>query len=156
MGAYTRDGGRTVELYIPFDFQGRRIDAISIGPFLLDHTLRWQEGKFRSSLSLLADLSGMAETVLRQMRYPDVDRVFGVFLDMLPETVRDMIARGEIPLPPEGESASVTPPEPTFNPSDPWANMPKTGPAEEAGPVEPPADPDRPPGTSLGFGLDLS
>lgn len=94
----------------------------------------------------------MAETVLRQMRYPDVDRVFGVFLDMLPETVRDMIARGEIPLPPEGESASVTPPEPTFNPSDPWANMP----AEEAGPVEPPADPDRPPGTSLGFGLDLS
>ena len=167
MTTFSSDGSRTVALFIPFDFQGRRIEAVSIGPFLLDHTLRWEEGRFKSSLGLLADLSGLPETLLRQMRYPDVDRVFGAFLDMLPANIRDTIASGQIPLPPEDEDASPQPPQatqeafeqpvqrPAFNPDDPWANMPKAGSIEDAGPTEPPADPDRPPGSGLGFGLDL-
>jgi len=94
---YDRLGGRTIELLIPFETQGRKIDAIHLKAVMFDHTLRWQRGAFASSLALLAALSGENEGVLRMLRYPDVDRVLGAMMDMLPEAIRNDITAGVIP-----------------------------------------------------------
>jgi hypothetical protein len=140
-------GGRRVELFIPFDHNGQRIEAVSIGPFLLDHTLRWDAGKFKSAIHLLATLCECEESLLGQLRYPDVDRVFQTFYEMVPATVRSHMERGEVPLPPVGSAfeeadetdedapeltpttGPVTRAEGAFNPADPWGNITERGPS---------------------------
>jgi hypothetical protein len=90
-------GGRVIELFIPFTHAGKKYEVIKLKAVMLDHTLRWQQGAFRTSLALLAALSGENETTLRMLRYPDVDRVLGAMMDMLPEAIRNDIAQGVIP-----------------------------------------------------------
>lgn len=92
-----RLGGRNIELLIPFEHQGRKIEVIHLKAIMFDHTLRWQQGAFASSLALLAALSGENETTLRMIRYPDVDRVLGAMMEMLPEVIRTDITNGVIP-----------------------------------------------------------
>lgn len=136
---------------------------MTFGPFLLDHTLRWNEGKFTNSLALLADLSGMPEILLRQIRYPDVDRVFSEFLMHVPGHVRDAINAGEIPLPrievnadaepPQADESAILEPQSKepFNPVDPWDGLPKEQPT--LNPLLPPADLENPPAGYGNFGF---
>lgn len=95
--AYNRLGGRTIELLIPFECMGRKIEAITLKPIVFDHVLRWQQGAFPSSLALLGALSGENESTLRMLRYPDVDRVLGAMMDMLPDGIRNDITSGVVP-----------------------------------------------------------
>ena len=95
----TRSGGRRIELYIPFTHGGVQFDAIEIGPVKLDHVLRWEAGKFKTTLDLLGDMTGLQEATLRQLCYPDAERVFAAFLDMLPSVIRSAIDRGIVPTP---------------------------------------------------------
>jgi hypothetical protein len=95
--AHERKGGRSVELLIPFEHLGKTVDVIHLKPVLFDHTLRWQQGEFPSSLALLATLSGERETTLRLLRYPDADRVLAAMFDMLPAAIQADINAGQIP-----------------------------------------------------------
>ncbi len=102
------DGTRVIELYVPFDWAGRRIDKISISALRLDHVLRWQKGQWQDSFDMLVEMSRPPNTplqdqtwpeTLRQLRYPDADRVLAAFYDMLPPQIQVAISKGEIPIP---------------------------------------------------------
>ena len=93
------DGARVVRLYLPFEFNKKKIDRVTIKAVQLDHVMRWQAGEFNRALSFLASLTGMQETCLRMLRYPDADRVIAAFLEMLPAEIRNQVAAGEVPLP---------------------------------------------------------
>ncbi len=130
-------GVKTVELFIPFDFMGNRIEAIRLGPVLLDHSLRWEKGKFKTSIDLLSELSHLQLEALQQLRYPDVDRVMLEFLSILPSQIRDSIQRGEIPAPDEEEPEApqtVSRAEGNFDPTKPWGNISETTPEPEPQP----------------------
>lgn len=90
-------GGRTVYLFIPFSFNGTKIDKIEFSAFCYDHSIRWKEGHYKSLLGLMADMSHQSETVLRQLRAVDTDRVMTEFFAMMPPEIREDIERGTIP-----------------------------------------------------------
>jgi hypothetical protein len=123
---FAKSGGRRVELFVPFDLAGVHVDAIDIGPVKLDHVLRWSAGEFVSALALLSALSGLKDSALRELRYPDADRVFGVFLDMLPDALRKDIEAGVVPQRPEDATIpTVTAADETNPPPirDPFPNV---------------------------------
>jgi hypothetical protein len=93
-----KTGGRTVQLFIPFEFNKQKIEAISIGPLRLGHVLRWNEGAWKTSIELLVELSGIEEAIIRDLRYPDADRVLDTFMQMLTPEIRDDVLNGRIPL----------------------------------------------------------
>lgn len=86
-------------MFIPFETQGRKIEAVTLKAVCFDHLLRWQRGQFQSSLALLVALSGESEAVIRMLRYPDTDRVLDAMMGMLPEAIRTDITNGVIPKP---------------------------------------------------------
>ncbi len=85
---YSKRGGRTIELFLPFEVDGKEVSEIAFGPLRLDHTIRWQKGEWRDHLGLMAELSGLPESALRALAYPDADRVQAVFFDMLSPEIR--------------------------------------------------------------------
>jgi hypothetical protein len=87
METHLKSGGRRVELFAPYTSSGKQITAIEIAPVKLDHVIRWDERKYTSQLMLLSELSGLPEMTLRQMTYPDVDRVLTAFWGMLPPAI---------------------------------------------------------------------
>jgi hypothetical protein len=97
-------GGRTVELFIPFEHAGKRIDSITFGPFMLGHVLLWADGHWASQFELMVELAGVDEAVMRQIRYPDADRVMEAFFSVITPEIRSAIAEGRIPLPREPET----------------------------------------------------
>jgi hypothetical protein len=121
-------GGRAVALFIPFEHVGKKVDIIVIKPWLLDHTLRWHEGRFQTIMEALSELTGMAEAALRQLRYPDADRVMGAFFQMMPDDIRAAVGRGEFPTPlaqptpvPDDEKVARVVSE--FDPANPYGNL---------------------------------
>jgi len=103
-------GGRTIQLFIPFDFQGRRIDAITLSPLRLGHVLSWNEGRWKAMIELLVELAGVEENVIRELRYPDADRVMEAFMAMVSPEMRLDIEQGRIPQKP-GEQDGIEPTE---------------------------------------------
>jgi len=93
-----KTGGRTIELFIPFELDGKTVDRITLSPFRFGDMLRWTEGEFKNSFALLVEMSGVSEGVIRNLRYPDADRMMEAFLAMLPNDLRDDIANGRIPV----------------------------------------------------------
>jgi hypothetical protein len=91
-------GGRSIHLLIPFEYNGKRVDTITFGPFKFGHLLLWQDRHWESMIALMTELAGVDEAVLRELRYPDADRVMEVFMSHLPEEVRDDIGQGAVPL----------------------------------------------------------
>ena len=96
MITYDRRGGRTVELFIPFKVGEQEVEAITFQPVRFDDVLSWQDRKYATMLSLMAKMSGIDEAILRQIRYPDTDRVMSVFVDMLPPEIRESIASAPV------------------------------------------------------------
>lgn len=134
---YSTSGSRLVALYVPFEFEGSQVTAIEIGPCRLDHLLRWQKGEFKTALELLAVMCEVPEALLRQLAYPDVDRVLAAYVDMVPPQIQMDIGRGAIPAIAEPARAEPEPadlgpvgePEPEPEPEPGW---PYTGsPPEE-------------------------
>lgn len=106
---WSRRGGRRVELFIPIVHGGRTIPAIDIAPVKLDHVERWGTGKIAGSMALLAELAGLDQAVLREMTYPDVDRVLAAFMGMLPPAIRDSL--DSVPQAPAAPMADDQPPD---------------------------------------------
>jgi hypothetical protein len=90
-------GGRTVQLYIPFDYMGKRVESVTLSPLRLGHVLRWNEGHWKTMIELLVDMSGVEESLIRDLRYPDADRVMEAFLSLLTPEIRGDIEAGNIP-----------------------------------------------------------
>jgi hypothetical protein len=95
---WSRDGGRCIELFVPIEFLKAKIDAVTIRPVKLDHFLRWESGEISTALALLSELTGLQQAVLRQINYPDIERVMAAFVNMLPAKIAENINRGEVPV----------------------------------------------------------
>jgi hypothetical protein len=95
---WSRDGGRCIELFVPIEFLKAKIDAVTIRPVKLDHFLRWESGEISTALALLSELTGLQQAALRQINYPDIERVMAAFVNMLPAKIAENINRGEVPV----------------------------------------------------------
>ena len=98
-----KTGGRTIELFIPFEFNKVKFEAITLAPLRLGHVLRWSEGAWKSSIEILTELAGVDESVIRELRYPDADRVMEAFMAMVTPEMREDMTIGRIPLKKEEE-----------------------------------------------------
>jgi len=107
-------GGRTVQLFIPFEYNGQRIEAITFAPLRFGHVLRWNVGDWPTMLAFMVELAGVEESVIRDLRYPDADRVIEAFLAYVTPEIRTDINNGTIPLKPE-QPQQATPAEPKTN-----------------------------------------
>jgi hypothetical protein len=93
-----KNGGRTIHLFIPFEYKNKKVETITLAAPCLGHALRWSEGDWPSAIALLVELAGVDAAVIRSLRYPDADRVMDQFLTMLPPDIRTDIADGRIPV----------------------------------------------------------
>jgi len=110
MIALDKSGGRRIELFIPFEYEGMMVEVIEIGAPQFDHVIRWQEGEYKNALALLSAMSGMTQLCLRKLRYPDAERVFAAFMDTLPDVIRADVQGGVAPRAVEaGEEPSISP-----------------------------------------------
>ena len=100
-------GGRTVHLFIPFEHGGKKIEKVSFQPLRLGHVLKWNEGEWRSMIGLLVALADVSEEVIRDLRYPDADRIMETFLSMLTPEIRDDIGNNRIPQKPFDSTEDV-------------------------------------------------
>lgn len=91
-------GGRTVELFIPYDWQGKKIERIVFKPLKLINTEMWLKGSYKSIMHLMSDLSDLPEETLRQLYYPDADRVMAEFVNLLPDEIKSWVIKGQVPL----------------------------------------------------------
>lgn len=105
-----KTGGRTIHLFIPFEHNKKKIEAITLAPLRLGHVIRWSDGAWKSSTEFLAELAGVDEAVIREIRYPDADRVIDQFMQMLTPDIRESILNGQIPV--RIDSLIDEPPEP--------------------------------------------
>lgn len=113
-----KSGGRTIHLFIPFEYNGKAVSQIALAPLRLGHVLRWNEGAWKTSIELMVELSGVDEAVIRELRYPDADRVMEAFMALVTPQIREDITNGQIPLkqppawsdqpPPDEEEARIT------------------------------------------------
>lgn len=103
-----KSGGRTVHLFIPFEHNKQRIDSITLSPLRFGHVLQWGKGGYKTMLELLVDLSGVSEAIIRDVRYPDVDRLMECFMSMLTPEIRNDIAEGRIPLKQDDDEPVMT------------------------------------------------
>lgn len=117
-----RSGARVVELLMPFEYKGQRFDSIVIGPIVLDNTMRWKRAEYKEWFDMMVEVSTVngrpiQPELLRQLRYPDADRVIENFFQLLPSEIKQTIADGlwpqqvtreeeRLPEMPEGTSAS--------------------------------------------------
>jgi hypothetical protein len=98
----SKHGSRTIDLFTPFDWwddqqKPVKVRRVTIAPISLDQSIRWSEGGFKNAVELLSEMIGWPVEQTRQLRYPDVDRVFEQFLIMVPESVRADVAEGIVP-----------------------------------------------------------
>lgn len=91
------DGGRLIKLFLPFKHGRKWVREITLAPVTWDHTLKWQSGDYQKATDLLFDIAEQSATIIRMVRYPDVDRVMTQFFEMLPPEIRESIAAGNIP-----------------------------------------------------------
>ncbi|PWT74796.1 MAG: hypothetical protein C5B60_06265 [Chloroflexi bacterium] len=79
-----KSGTWLVELNRPLMHRGKEIAQLEIKPPNWDQQIRLAEQKIVSMLGLLAEMCGLPEQLLREMTYPDVDRVMLAFHSCLP------------------------------------------------------------------------
>lgn len=97
-------GGRSVHLLIPFDYNGKKVEQITLQPLRFGHVLLWQDGHWPNMIALMTELAGVDEALLRELRYPDADRVMEAFMATLTQEMRDDIAQGRVALKAEPEA----------------------------------------------------
>jgi hypothetical protein len=93
-----RDGSWRVYLNHPLAGPKGEVEYIEITPPNFSHAIRWGEESIPSTLALLSELSGQSESLLRQLKYPDVERVMLAFMNILPSVIRKDFEKGGRPL----------------------------------------------------------
>lgn len=103
-----KSGGRTIHLFIPFEYKGKKVESIVLQPLRFGHVLRWAKGDWPGALEFMTELAGVDEAVMRDLRYPDADRVMESFMNMLPNDIRNDITEGRIPHKVDDEAEAPT------------------------------------------------
>ena len=94
MNERRKDGSRRIELTNPIDAGCKVvIDHLILKPVRLGHVLRWQNGKIKSAMALLAELSDQVEATLEQLCFSDADMVMGEFALHCPSQIRSTLGR---------------------------------------------------------------
>jgi hypothetical protein len=98
----SRSGARIVELFMPFEYMGMQVNDVALGPITLDHTLRYNKAEFKSWFEFMVEVSSVnnkpvTAELLRQLRYPDADRVVMNFIEILPTEIKTSVAQGMWP-----------------------------------------------------------
>jgi hypothetical protein len=107
-----RTGGRTIQLLIPFEYKGKKVEAIVLAPMRFGDVLRWNDGDWPNMIALLTELAHVDEAVIRELRYPDVDRVMEAFMSLLIPDIRDDIVNNRVPLKKQPEQPQQPVPQP--------------------------------------------
>jgi hypothetical protein len=84
-------------LFLPFTIGRKRIKKIGLRAVRWDQSIRWQEGLYQSALQLLFEVADQPEDVIREIRYPDVERVLMQFIDLMPNEIRESVVQGLAP-----------------------------------------------------------
>ncbi len=84
-------------LFIPFELNGKQYDSITFGPLKLGHVILWNEGHWGSMIEFMAFLAEVDLSVLRELRYPDADRVTEAFMTMMTPEIRNDVEVGRVP-----------------------------------------------------------
>jgi hypothetical protein len=90
-----RRGSHVVILQIPFEHEGKKIEAVEVGPFTLDHRMLWRDGFYKAPSDLMNAVCAdpishkpYDPLLLRQLRNPDDERLEQTFMLMLPHEMR--------------------------------------------------------------------
>lgn len=97
MTGYTtikRNGGWTIELSNPIGI----VNELIIQPVTLDHTVRWARSEIPSFLALISELTGIKESLLKQLTGTDSDRMFIAISFILPPQIKKDFEDGTRPL----------------------------------------------------------
>lgn len=105
MITHNKTGGRTVELFIPFDYNGKRVESITFSALRFGNVLRWNGGEYATMMDLMIDLAGVENNLIRELRYPDTERVIEAFMALMTPEIRQNIAEGQVPTKMEQEQA---------------------------------------------------
>jgi hypothetical protein len=96
-----RRGSHTVILQIPFEFNGKKYEAISVGPFTLDHRMLWRDGTYKMPFDMMCavchdpiDHKVIDPLALRQLCNPDDERIETTFVAMMPSEIRNDFLKG--------------------------------------------------------------
>lgn len=155
-----RTGGWCVELAVPLRHgPGREIEQIEIRTATADQIIRWTQGQIPSLMSLLSELCGVSEMMLRQLSSGDFERVTMAMLSVIPSIIKESWERGERPLATPVEELpqelSAPPPDqidPRFPAADgPVRRLQKREPPRAPAPELPPEPP--PEGGELNMGM---
>ena len=97
-----RSGARVVELFMPFQFNGVQVDAVALGPITMNHTLRYNNAEYPTWFAFLVAVAyvnnkPVSDELLRELRYPDADRVIQNFIEILPPEIRESVIAGVWP-----------------------------------------------------------
>lgn len=104
-----RDGSWVVELATPLHSSaGRAVDEIRIRPLSIGQLVRWNSGEIPSILFLMSELTDVPEMLLRQITFPDVDRLMLVFASMMPPVIQQAMTQQTRPM---ATPAELMPPE---------------------------------------------
>lgn len=93
-----RDGSWVVELAIPLQHAGHQLDELKIRPLTMGQLVRWNNNEIPSILALMAELTDLPELLLRQITFPDVDRVMLVFASMMPPVIQQAMSNNSRPV----------------------------------------------------------
>jgi hypothetical protein len=137
-----RSGGWCVELVVPIK---TAMDK------QIDHAIRWAEGRYASSLALLAEMCDVSENLLRELTTEDFDRVMLAYYNVVPQTIRRDFENGVRPLATPEEMQTPEERIPVPDPIDP--RFPKVeGPVTRANPPTPaPPPPVKPAAEGMDF-----
>jgi hypothetical protein len=91
-------GAWVVELHRPLMFKGKEVTQVEIKPPNWDMQIRLANQEVTSMLGMLAEMCGLPEQLLREMTYPDVDRVMMAFHSCLPPIMREDFQSGKFVL----------------------------------------------------------
>ena len=93
-----RDNTWAVELVTPLQGPNGEIAVLTVKPLSLDQIVRWGREEIPSQLSLLAEMSGVQERLLKMLIAPDIDRVLMAFSAVLPQSVLNSMRDRNAPL----------------------------------------------------------
>lgn len=146
-----KTGGWLVELQQPLKHHGKDVLAVELRAATANTVIRWEDGKFLSTLGMVSEMSGLPERLLRELDAKDLDRVLLALSCMLPPVMQEAMRTQRLPLATPDDEMNESQKLPVDDQIDP--RFPAVdGPVHRMKPKEPPKSDDEamnlsPPGT---------
>lgn len=108
MASAVRHGSRTYYLLVPVSVAGAEVASVTFRPFVYGDFEDWEAGRIDGPNGMMSALwcrlSGLTHAHMRAMQYPDTDLCMAEFMQHLPRSLTEAMARGEYPAPAEPSS----------------------------------------------------